>query len=297
MALVKVAFHEVTAGTPLDYAVYSASGKLLAAKGYVFQSEASVERLFAAGAFKEGAASRTPSRKPAASPTAVSAEPKGAASHQALEAVVTDFPCAPTGPEVFQLSLKGADDRVFRADYVGAIKGKTLLVSAPADAPQFQAGSVLIAKVFFGRHIYLFETRVLARHNMPSDIVHLEYPQKTRRHILRKHLRVDVQLRGQLFLHDSVTTGRDATVVNASLSGLGVHCAESLLAVGDHFQLAVKLPFDDRIHPVMLHAVVRNVRNAPAIGQAIGAEIWQPSDDLRNHLQSFIFEAALGPSI
>ena len=293
MALVKIAYHEIAAGTPLEFPVYSKSGKLLAAQGFVLQSESQVDRLLSAGAFKEGGPARSAPRRVIGGTMTSDGAQKSSASSLALEPVIADFPCAPTGPEVFQLSLKGMDDRVFRADYIGAVKQKTLLVAPPADTPQFEVGSVLNAKVFFGRHIYLFETRVLARHNQPNEILHLEYPEKTRRHTLRKHHRIEVNIPARVFRNDAATTAHEATVYNASLSGIAIRCPEGLLNVDDHFRVSLKLPFDDRIHAVTLSAVVRNSRGGSGT-QAVGAEFWQLSDEMRNYLQSFIFESAMG---
>jgi hypothetical protein len=45
-----------------------------------------------------------------------------------------------------------------------------------------------------------------------------------------------------------------------------------------------------------LGAVVRNARGGLA-GQTVGAEFWQLPVEMRNYLQSFIFESALGTNI
>ena len=296
MALIKLGFHEVQLGAPVDFPIYTSSGKLLVAKGYVIQSESQLERLFAAGAYKEGvgAARSTQTSKVVGgtmSPSTVNGKP--AAGHPALDAVIADFPCAPTGPEVFQLSLREQADKSFRADYVGAIKGKTLLVAAPSDAPQLGVGSALDAKVFFGRHIYLFDTTILARHSQPNDILHLAYPQKTRRHTLRKHLRVGVTLPARVFRNDAATTGHDAEITNISMSGLALRSKEGLLSVGDHFRLTLKLSAADRIHLATLNAVVRNAQSSGS-ATIVGAEFTQLPDESRSHLQGFIFETALG---
>lgn len=300
MALIKLGYHEVQVGAPLDFPIYSSSGKLLVAKGYVLQSESQVERLFAAGAYKEGAGTARPDMRNqkvvggTMSPSAVTGKPAG--GHPALEAVIADFPCAPTGPEVFQLSLPEQTDKPFRAEYVGAIKGKALLVVAPQDAPQLRVGSVLDAKVFIGRHIYLFNTTVLARHSQPNDILHLEYPQKTRRHTLRKHLRIGVSMPARVFRNDAATTAHDAEVTNISMSGLALRCAEGLLSVGDHFRLTFKLTVADRVHLATLNAVVRNARSI-GNGTLVGAEFTQLPEESRSYLQGFIFETALGTNI
>jgi len=300
MALIKLGYHEVQVGAPVDFPIYSSTGKLLVAKGYVIQSESQLERLFGAGAFKEGVGASRPGTRNqkvvGGTLRASELNSKPTAGHPGMEAVIADFPCAPTGPEVFQLSLPDPADKSFRAEYVGAIKGKTLLVAAPPDAPPVKVGTVLDAKVFIGRHIYLFGTTVLARHSQPNDILHLEYPQKTRRHTLRKHLRIGVSLPARVFRNDAATTGHDVEVTNLSMSGLALRCPEELLSVGDHFRLSFKLSAGDRIHTTTLNAVVRNARSI-GNGAVVGAEFTQLSDENRSHLQGFIFETALGTSI
>jgi c-di-GMP-binding flagellar brake protein YcgR len=296
MALVKVSHVDVKLGTPLEFPLYSAAGKLLLSKGYVVQSANQLERIFSVGAFRdEDGRGREPAGPRSATDpllTSVAHHASGDATDDAPPAPVS-FPAMGGGPEVFQITVPNSAHAPVRANYVGSLKGRSLMVALDEPDPALQAGVAVDAKVLFGRSIYLFPTRIIARSDEPFDVLYLDYPQAVKRHTLRQHFRIDANLPARLLRNDAVTTGFEATVVNLSLNGVGFALSQASLQIGEHFKLSIRLNVSGRFHAVVVNCVVRNLRNVGS-GVMVGAEFSALPEETRHLVKDFVFEAATG---
>lgn len=300
MALVKVSHVDVKLGAPLEFALYSAAGKLLLSKGYVVQSANQLERIFNVGAFRDDdARSRESTALSGANEALLNAvshaETDGDAdgADEANPAAPVSFPVMAGGPEVFQLTVPGGSHTPVRANYVGSLKGRSLIVALDEPDATLQAGVDVDAKVLFGRSIYLFPTRIVARSSEPFDVLYLDYPQAVKRHTLRQHFRIDVNLPARLLRNDAVTSGFEATVVNLSLNGAGLSVPQASLQIGEHFKLSIRLSVSGRFHAVMVNCMVRNLRNVGS-GVMVGAEFGALPEETRHLVKDFVFEAATG---
>lgn len=290
-ALVKVSQNELALGMPIPFPIYSESGKLLLNAGYVLRSDTQLERLFVVGAFRAGEANVTgPADE---SPHAGFSASAPAAAPSQPDIVAAAFPTIASGPEAFQITLCGDNNATVRAEYVGVVKGRGILVTVPEMDEVLKLGVEVDVKLLHGRSIYKFRSRVASRSGAPFDILYLDYPQSVTQHTVRQHLRIDVTLPARLLRNDAVMAGFDATVVNLSLNGIGVSLADATLEKGEHFKLAVRLGISNKTHALMLNCIVRNTRQMDG-HMMIGAELGAMPDEIRRLLKDYVFEAATG---
>lgn len=295
-ALVKVTHKELALGMPIPFPIYSESGKLLLNAGYVLRSDTQLERLFVVGAFRAGEASTGASEQSSANDSihAGLGADKPAPSQDLP--VSAPFPTIAAGPEAFQITLRGENKTTLRAEYVGVVKGRGILVTVPENDESLQLGAEVDVKLLHGRSIYQFRSRVASRSGAPFDILYLDYPQSVTQHTVRQHLRIEVNFPARLLRNDAVMAGFDATVVNLSLNGIGVSLKDATLDKGEHFKLSVRLGISNKSYPLMLNCIVRNTRQMDG-HMMIGAELGALPDDIRRLLKDYVFEAATGTNL
>ncbi|WP_438392427.1 PilZ domain-containing protein [Caballeronia sp. DA-9] len=296
MALVKIAAHELALDKPTGFRVYSAAGKLLLSEGHLLRSETQLERLLTNGAFREdNPRGANPDKSCTGHAALLSTASHTTPRANPASAVVTCFPVMPTSVEVFHLSPSGNADVSFRADYVGAVKDRALLVIAPDSAAMLQPGAELEAKVICGREVYSFHTRVAGRDALFPGVISLDYPAEVRKRTIRQHLRLQTHMSARLIRNDVVATGFDAEVLNIGANGIGFFLPDTTLERGEHFKLALRLKVDRRNHALMLNCIARNVAPLKG-GMKVGAEFGALTDDVRSVVQRHIFELATGAS-
>lgn len=302
MTLVKISQRDVRPGTPLEFAIYSAAGKLLLGKGYVVQSESQIERLFDMGAFRDDAPPDAESQ---------SVHGKRAPGDVIREKLLTStasfsgsrenvsttlLPAMSASPEAFVVNVRGRESRPVRARYFGMMQDQFLLVGVPDLCDQQEslvAGVELDAKILIGTSVFRFPTTIAARHATPFDVLYLAWPEKVDRQTLRRHVRVETRLPARLLRNDAVTSGFEATVLNMSANGVGLSLNGATLQLGEHFRLSVRLSAGGRFHAVMLTCIVRNQRITEA-GMTVGAEFGTQAEETRRIVKDFMFDAATG---
>ncbi|WP_250536314.1 PilZ domain-containing protein [Caballeronia sp. AZ10_KS36] len=296
MVLVKLSAQELQIGTPLPFAAYSASGKLLLTRGYCVRSEGQRDRILAAGGFRDEDA---PTERPHAEGVRSSELLISTAKHHAsINRPKVDRAAAVTGTlpktlESMQLTLVGCGHPPVQAEFVGCVAGSALVVTAGSAHELLDAGMSVECKGLLGRKIYRFSSTVIGRSDSPVKVVYLAYPETVQTHIVRKDVRVSTELAGRLIRNDCVAAGFDVAVVNVSLGGVALRLADALVNVGEHFKLALRLRADGKVHAVVFNCVVRNLRQA-AGSVLVGAEFSNRSLDTTALLRIHMFETATG---
>jgi len=294
MALTKVSAAEVRLNTPVPYAIYSVSGKLLLNKGQCIQSERQLDRIFSAGAFRDvhaAAADRDQATGGARVHDSLAASVESEPTEAEPPSTSSAFPAMPSVVESFQLTLDGEGQTPFTVAFVGAIEGQALIVSAPG-CDALQPDVVVEAKLLFGRDLCTFRTRVAARSADIPGIVLLDYPASVRRRAVRRHRRVPAAMKAQLMRNDSQYFA--TRVVDISLEGVGLSLDHCCVEPGEHFRLALRLRVQDKTHTLLLNCVARNVRLRRSGDFLVGAEIRASTVETRALLRGFVFEAATG---
>jgi hypothetical protein len=296
MALIKVSAADVRLNSPLPFAIYTNSGKLLLSQGQSIRSERQLERLFSEGAFRrdDGYGPSRPSRAGRRRPHEPHVPVAGTnAANSAPVAQPAEFPKLPSAVESFQLVLDD-DQPALNVTLVGTVDGQGLIVSAP-DSDALQPGVEADGRMLFGRDICTFRTRVSARSAEIPGIVMLEPPQNVRRTPVRRHRRVRVAVPAHLIRNDSQSF--QANVVDLSVEGVGLRMDACHVEPGEHFRLGLRLTVHDKSHAMLLNCIARNVRLQKSGDFLIGAEIRTTTADARALLRGFVFEVATGTAL
>ncbi|VXC97427.1 Type IV pilus assembly PilZ [Burkholderia sp. 8Y] len=297
MVLVRVSAQELQIGTPLPFAVYSASGKLLLTRGYCVRSEGQRDRILAAGGFRDEDAPA--GERPHAGlvkqgdlliSTAKHDAPAPRAKVDRLTAITGTLPKT---MESMQLTLVGREHPPVQAEFVGSVAGSAFVVTAANAHDLLDAGVAVECKGLLGRKIYRFSSTVIGRSESPVKVVYFAYPQTVQTHIVRNHVRVSTELAGRLIRNDCVAAGFDVAVVNVSLGGVALRLVDPLVNVGEHFKLALRLRADGKVHAVVFNCIVRNLRQT-AGAVLVGAEFSNRSVDTTALLRIHMFETATG---
>lgn len=293
MSLVKVTAQELNIGTPLPFAVYSANGKLLLTQGYCVRSESQRDKILAAGGFRDEAA---PATRPHADAPAPGEVLISTAKHDAPPSenvMPASMGVLPKFIDAMQLSLVGRQHGPLQTDYVGSIAGQALLLTASHGHELLEPGVEVDCKALRGRKVHMFRSKVIGRSETPVQLIYIAQPEIVQTHMVRKHVRVSTELAGRLIRNDCIAAGFDVTVVNVSLGGVALSTPDSIVNVGEHFKLALRLRADGKMHAVVMNCIARSLRHVDGAVQ-VGVEFSNRSADVTALLRAHLFEMATG---
>lgn len=294
MNLVKIAPHELKIGTPLPFAVYSASGKLLLTRGYCVRSEGQRDKLLTAGGFRdEDASAERDDATSAPSNLLISTAKHEASAAESANPLASIAGTLPKVIDAMQLSLVGQTHAPLQTEYVGSIAGQALLLTCTTGHDLLQPGAEIDCKALRGRKVYMFRSTVIGRSETPVSLVYLAQPDTVRTHIVRKHVRVSTELAGRLIRNDCIAAGFDVTVVNVSLGGVALSAGDAVVNVGEHFKLALRLRADGKLHAVVLNCIARSLRHVNG-AVLVGVEFSNRTADITALLRAHLFEMATG---
>jgi hypothetical protein len=139
------------------------------------------------------------------------------------------------------------------------------------ESEALKKGTELEAKVICGRAVYAFRTMVSGLDIRIPKLMHLDYPAVIKRHMIRKHMRIGVQLSARLLRNYVIAAGFDAEITDVCANGIGFFLPDATLEVGEHFKIALRIKVDERTHAVMLNCIARNLSRKDN-GLKVGAE-------------------------
>ncbi|WP_167354125.1 PilZ domain-containing protein [Caballeronia fortuita] len=296
MALVKITARELEIGSPLPFAVYSASGKLLLARGCLVHSEGQRDRILSAGALRSESASTSPSGECAPRPDELlisTTRHDGEPAVPIVDAATVSFETLPKTIDSIQVTVIGNDPAPVRTDFVGSVSGNALLVTASKGHELLRAGIEVSCNALRGRKIHQFRSTVLGRSETPVRVIYLAWPESVQTQVVRSHVRVPTEMPGRLIRNDCVAAGFDVTVTNVSLGGVAFRASDALVNVTEHFRLALRLRAGGKLHAVMFNCIARNVRRIDG-GVQMGAEFSSQAADVMSLLRQHMFETATG---
>ncbi|SAK50275.1 PilZ domain protein [Caballeronia glebae] len=296
MALVKIIAQELAIGSPLPFAVYSASGKLLLARGYFVQSESQRDKILAAGGLRSEDAAASPSGRSAAHPNGMlistarhDERSGGAIADQVLASTET----LPKTIDSIQVTVVGSDPLPVQTDFVGSISGRALLVTTSNGHELLKTGAEVSCNALRGRNVYQFRSTVLGQSETPVRVTYLAWPECVQTQVVRNHVRVSTEMPGRLIRNDCVAAGFDVTATNVSLGGVAFRASNALVNVAEHFRLGLRLRAGGKLHAVVFNCIARNVRRVDS-GVLIGAEFSGQTADTLALLRLHMFETATG---
>jgi len=157
-----------------------------------------------------------------------------------------------------QIQHENGASQKYNLKFIGAIKGKSILATLPIVDGQpvwMPAGQSYIIRGFNGKHAYAFTSHVIQARSHPFPYVHFSYPLSVESKIVRKALRMNVNLPAAV-----IGTKEQVPVTLIDLSAKGA-MIDSSQAVGEISEM-IKVQFDVAIEEVntilILPAKIRN---------------------------------------
>jgi len=124
--------------------------------------------------------------------------------------------------------------------FIGAIKGRSILLTMPfveGQAVRMLKGQSYIIRGFNGKYAYAFTSHIIQARARPFHYIHFSYPLAVEAKIVRKSLRVNVNLSAS-----AVGKGAEVpvTMIDLSAKGSMIDSPQAIGGIGD----AVSLQFD-----------------------------------------------------
>jgi len=146
----------------------------------------------------------------------------------------------------------------YQVEYLGALGGKTILVSLPVANGKglwMPNGQEYVFHVVAGMYVYGFASRVLRARNSPAPYVHFAWPGRIDARQVRKSYRVKLRL--------PVTVERggerlDGLLLDLSMTGALLEAAESDWREDDPVRLVLPVTLDEHSGELSLPATIRN---------------------------------------
>ena len=145
-----------------------------------------------------------------------------------------------------------------QVEYIGAIKGKSLLVTLPlmnGKGILMPSGMEYVFHAVEGMYVYAFTSRVLRPRNSPAPYAHFAYPTHIDARQVRKSYRVKMRLpvaavcRGER---------RDALLLDLSMTGALLAAPAGTWGEGEALSLILPVVLEEANNQLTLPATVRN---------------------------------------
>ncbi len=166
--------------------------------------------------------------------------------------------------------------------FIGAIKGKSVLLTMPfvdGQAVRMLKGQSYIIRGFNGKYAYAFTSHIILARAHPFHYIHFAYPLSVEAKIVRKSLRVNVNL-------SASAVGGDAevpvTMIDLSAKGSMIDSPKSIGGIGDVVGLEFDVVCEEIQTRLVLSAKIRNATySKDATSVRIGVEFENiPQNDM-----------------
>lgn len=186
-----------------------------------------------------------------------------------------------TGAQLQIQHLNGVGEK-YNLKLIGAIKGKSILVTLPivdGQAVQMPKGQSFIIRGFNGKYAYAFTSHVIQARAHPFPYGHFSYPLFVECKIVRKALRVNVNLPASVIGRSEQVP---VTMIDLSAKGSMINSSRSIGEIGDMINLQFDVAFDEIKTKLILPAKIRNSHySKDATSIHIGVEFENiPQDDM-----------------
>lgn len=161
-----------------------------------------------------------------------------------------------------QLYMRSQDPSFSQArhqvEYIGAIKGKSLLATLPllnGKGILMPVGQEFVFHAVEGMYVYAFTSRVLRPRNSPVPYVHFAYPSRIDARQVRKSYRVRMRLPVTVACGDARC---DALLLDLSMTGALLEARADVWRDGDALSLLLPVALEEASSKLTLTARVRN---------------------------------------
>lgn len=259
--LIPVRRAEIVIGKPLPWAVYDSNRMLLLNKGVVVTSEFQLQTLIEKGLYRKG-------REHSALPLRTIERDKGEESADGRAdadggAIISFDRVRLTPGDLVQLRPLSDDATAERYNvrYVGMLKGKSLLVTAPMveDKVLFiREGQVFLVRAFAGLDICGFKAQVLASRSHPFPYLHLKYPNEVQSTRVRRALRASTNIIVAVYGEEGGALMASGRIVDLSIGGAKIVSSRPLGDKDTQIFLSFKVNFDEIDEIVTTPAWIRS---------------------------------------
>lgn len=168
-----------------------------------------------------------------------------------------------------------------KVQFIGSIKGKSLLVTLPFENGKgmwMQAGHTFVLRGFNGIYAYAFSAQVIRPRAHPFPYIHFSWPHSLDCQQVRKSLRVEVALPAIVTQPDHSTVA--VTLLDLSMSGSMLDSPMALGAPGDTANVAFSVDYEGNSTGLALAVTIRNIHTkADGSGFRIGIGFEQISQN------------------
>jgi len=177
---------------------------------------------------------------------------------------------------------------------IGAIKGKSVLLTMPfvdGQAVRMLKGQSYVIRGFNGKYAYAFTSHVIQARAHPFHYIHFSYPLSVEAKVVRKSLRVNVNL-------PASAMGKSAeipvTMIDLSAKGSMIDAPQAIGGIGDVVSLEFDVSCEEIKSTLVLSAKIRNATySKDATRIHIGVEFENiPQNDMLI-LNNFILAASV----
>ena len=198
-----------------------------------------------------------------------------------------------TGASV-QIEHLNKSGQKYNLRYIGAIKGKSILLTLPivdGDVARMLPGQNYIIRGFNGKYAYAFTSRVIQARSRPFPYVHFSWPPSVESKIVRKALRVNVNLPAAVVGDNEQVP---VTMIDLSAKGSMIDSSRPIGEISDTISVQFDIAFEEIRTRLTLPAKIRNAqysRDASSIH--IGIEFENIPKDEMLMLNNFILSSSV----
>ena len=162
-----------------------------------------------------------------------------------------------SGAQLQAQHLNGVNQK-YSLKFIGAVKGKSLLATLPivdGQAVHLPQDQSCIIRGFHGKYAYAFTSDVIQVRSQPFPYVHFSYPNFIESKLIRKALRVNVNLPA------SVIGGRGqsaVTMIDLSAKGSMINSPQAIGEISDTIKVQFDVAFEEIKTKLTLPATIRN---------------------------------------
>ena len=168
------------------------------------------------------------------------------------------------GTRLFMRPLDAeGEQRRYQVEYVGALRGKSFLVTLPlanGKGVWMPSGQGFTFHVMEGMHVYAFTSYVLRARNDPGLYVHFAWPTRIESRQVRKSYRVNLRLPVAV---EGSAGRQEVLLLNLSMTGGLLQAPAGLWQDGDKLSLALPVELEEASSQLSLSAEVRNQVEKP----------------------------------
>ncbi|MDO9052524.1 MAG: flagellar brake protein [Gallionella sp.] len=147
-----------------------------------------------------------------------------------------------------------------KVQFIGTIKGKSLLVTLPFENGKgmwIQAGHTFVVRGFNGIYAYALSTQVIRARAHPYAYIHFSWPRAVDCQMVRKSLRVETSLPARVTLADNSKV--NVTLLDLSAPGSMLATPAAIGAVGEHARIEFTVDYEGEAHVLNIPFIIRNI--------------------------------------